>query len=56
MAAVFPRNEAIDKLFDSTAAFLDPKEAFSEERKKEIFDAVEGIREKARIFNLAILD
>jgi hypothetical protein len=54
MAAVFPMNPAVDKLFKS-AVFPTEADLLSTERKKMMFDAVQDIREKALIQNLDIL-
>jgi hypothetical protein len=43
MAAVFPKNDAVDKLAGAAAAFKQWEEIFSEERLKAIGDAVQDI-------------
>lgn len=48
MAVVFPKNPAIDSFLSSTAAFKDER-TVSEERLSKVFDAVELIRENARV-------
>lgn len=55
MASVFPVNPVINKLFEATAAFKDLKEAVSKERLSKIFDAVEEIRQQARV-DAAVLE
>jgi hypothetical protein len=55
MAAVFPMNPAVDKLFES-AVFPNEDELLSIDRKTMMFDAVQDIREKALIKNLDILE
>jgi hypothetical protein len=48
MAAVFPRAQAITDMIDATAAFKDTdREVGSKDRLKKIFDAVEGLRQRA---------
>ncbi len=47
MAAVFPRNPATDELFASTAVFDSWPEALSKDRLRKVFDALDGIRQKA---------
>jgi hypothetical protein len=56
IALVFPQNPEIKALFDATAAFENMNEATSKDRLSKIFDAVEGIRQKALIFDATILD
>jgi hypothetical protein len=48
MATVFPKTEAIDKLFAATD-FGDPAGAFDPGRLKTFMDAVEALRQKALI-------
>jgi hypothetical protein len=48
MAVVFPQNPAIDAFLSSTAVFKDER-TVSDERLSTAFDAVELIREKARL-------
>jgi hypothetical protein len=55
IAVVFPRNTLTDALFDATAAFEDMDEATSKERLSKVFDAVEGIRQKALV-DASVLD
>jgi hypothetical protein len=50
MAVVFPKGSPIGELVSSFAVFKDRNEAFSRERLKTVFDAVEGLREKAWIY------
>ncbi len=45
MAAVFPKNHAVDKLAAASTAFRDREEVFSTDRLKLIQDAVQDIRE-----------
>ncbi len=54
MAAVFPVNSTVDKLFRS-AVFPMEADLLSTERKTLLFDAVQDIREKALIKDLDIL-
>lgn len=54
MAAVFPMTPELDKLFHSTV-FPNDNDLLSIDRKTAVFDAVEGIRQKALIKNLDIL-
>lgn len=50
MAVVFPQTPAIDELIKATAVFGDtPLEAFSKDRLKAVFEAVQGLREKALV-------
>jgi hypothetical protein len=49
MAAVFPKNPDIDKLFSSTAVFQDPAEAMSKDGLDAIFDAVEELRARSLV-------
>jgi deoxyribodipyrimidine photolyase len=57
MAAVFPRTQAITDLFDATATFKDSyKEVESKERLKKISDAVEGLREQAKLWDASVLE
>ena len=49
MAVVFPKDAAIDALFDATAAFKNPEEAASPERLQLILDATEGLRSKSLV-------
>jgi len=55
MALVFPKNSAIDELLACTAVFKDEEQAVSNERLSKLFDAVEGVRQKALIWDLAVL-
>jgi len=49
MAIVFPKDAAIDALFDATAVFKNPEEAASPERLQAILDATEGLRSKSLV-------
>ena len=49
MAAVFPKNAAIDELLAVTAVFQNPEEAVSKDRLSRILNAVQGVREKALV-------
>lgn len=54
MAVVFPKDSAIDDLFNATAGFTSTDAALSKERLVQLLNAVEGLRQKALI-NQAIL-
>lgn len=54
MAVVFPINTAIDAFVNSTAIFKENK-TVSEETLLKVFEAVESIRERARV-HPAVLD
>ena len=47
MAGVFPKNPAVDKLFEATSAFSYPKCAYEHARSEKLGDAVEDLRQKA---------
>jgi hypothetical protein len=49
MALVFPKNSVIDEILSCTAVFKDRAEALSKCRLKKVFNAVEGIRQKALV-------
>jgi hypothetical protein len=49
MAVVFPKNSAIDGLFNSTAVFANPEGALSKDRLKQLLNAVEEIRQNALV-------
>ena len=49
MAVVFPKDAAIDALFDATAVFKNPEEAASPERLQAILDSTEGLRTKSLV-------
>lgn len=49
MAAVFPKDPAVDALFKSTVAFHGLNEVFMHDRLRPIADAVEGLRQKALV-------
>lgn len=49
IAVVFPQNPEVQALFDATAVFGSADEYTSKDRLSKLFDAVEGIRQKARI-------
>jgi hypothetical protein len=49
MAAVFPRNPDIDKLFSSTDSFTEPANAFQGDRLPNLLEASEGLRKRALI-------
>lgn len=49
MAAVFPKNSVIDELFAWTTGQSNPQEAVSDERMTKLFNAVNGLREKALV-------
>jgi hypothetical protein len=49
MAVVFPKDAAIDALFDATAVFKNQAEAASPERLQAILDATEGLRSKSLV-------
>ena len=49
MAVVFPKDAAIDALFDATAVFKNQEEAASAERLQAILDATEGLRSKSLV-------
>jgi hypothetical protein len=49
IAVVFPRNPEVQALFEATAVFSNADEYASKDRLSKIFDAVEGIRQKALI-------
>lgn len=49
MALVFPRNLATDELLSCTAAFKDRAEALSKSRLAKVFNAVEGVRQRALV-------
>lgn len=55
MAAVFPKNDAVDKLAAASAAFKNYEEVFSEERLGLIADAVQDIRELALLHPAVLL-
>lgn len=55
VAVVFPQNPVIQSLFDATAAFENMDEATSKDRLSKVFDAVEGIRQKALV-DASVLD
>ena len=55
MAAVFPKNDAVDKLAAAAAAFREWEEVFSEERLKAIGEAVQDIRELALLHPAVLL-
>jgi hypothetical protein len=55
MAAVFPKNDAVDKLAAASAAFKNYEEAFSAERLGLIADAVQDIRELALLHPAVLL-
>jgi hypothetical protein len=56
IALVFPQNQLIHALFDATAAFKSMDEATSKDRLSKVFDAVEGIRQKALITDTSVLE
>jgi hypothetical protein len=56
MAMVFPVNAAVTEFCESTTVFSNPQEALSKERLKKVFNAVEKIRERARINDPSILE
>ena len=47
MAGVFPKNPAIDELFEATSSFTDAKCAYEDARLEKLGDAVEGLRQRA---------
>jgi hypothetical protein len=49
MAMVFPQHPAIAKLVQATSAFNDPADAFLPWRKKLFFDAVQNMRDMAKL-------
>ena len=49
MAVVFPKAPELNALFTATAVFKENVEASSKDRLKAVFDAVEGLRTKARV-------
>lgn len=55
MAAVFPKNDAVDKLAAAAAAFREWEEVFSPERLKAIGEAVQDIRELALLHPAVLL-
>lgn len=55
MAAVFPKNDAVDKLAAASAAFANFDEMFSKERLALIGDAVQDIRELALLHPAVLL-
>jgi hypothetical protein len=55
MAAVFPKNDAVDKLATVSAAFRNYEEVFSVERLRLIADAVQDIRELALLHPAVLL-
>jgi hypothetical protein len=55
MAAVFPKNDAVDKLAAASAAFINFEEVFSAERLRLIADAVQDIRELALLHPAVLL-
>jgi hypothetical protein len=56
IAVVFPKNPVIDALFEATAAFKEMGEATSKERLSKVFDAVQGVREKALVHDVSVLE
>jgi hypothetical protein len=54
MAVAFPKDSAIDDLFNATAGFTSTDAALSKERLAQLLNAVEGLRQKA-LTNQAIL-
>jgi hypothetical protein len=56
IAVVFPMNPEVQALFDATAVFKNMDEATSKERLEKVFDAVEGIRQKALIRDVSVLE
>ena len=56
MAAVFPKNPIVTELFDATAAFKDKKEAVSKGRLTKVSNAVEGLREQAKLWDASVLE
>jgi hypothetical protein len=55
IALVFPQDPEVSALLGATAAFKDTGEAASKDRLSKVFDAVEGIRQKALI-GTSVLD
>jgi hypothetical protein len=55
-AMVFPVNQAITEFCMSTSAVTTPEDMLSEVKLKQIFDAVENLREKALIMDPTVLD
>lgn len=55
MAAVFPKNDVIDKLAAAAAAFKEWEEVFSKERLQVIAEAVHDIRELALVHPAVLL-
>ena len=49
MAAVFPKCDVIDKLFGATDDFAEPLNAFEDGRMSPFADAVEGLRQMAKL-------
>lgn len=49
MAVAFPKNPAVDDLFNATSGFTSPDEALSKDRLQRLMDAVEGLRQKSLI-------
>ena len=56
IALVFPQNAEIQALFEATAAFKNMDEATSKARLEIVANAVEGIRQKALIRDLSVLE
>jgi hypothetical protein len=55
MAVVFPKNDAVDKLFKAMAAFKNFDEIYSTERLQSIADAVQDVRELALLHPAVLL-
>jgi len=55
MAAVFPKNDAVDNLAAAAAAFKEWEEVFSKERLNTIGQAVQDIRELALLHPAVLL-
>jgi len=55
IAVVFPRNSVIDALASCADGLERPEEVFSRARLQKMFDAVEGLRQKALV-NATVLD
>jgi hypothetical protein len=49
MAVVFPKHSAIDKLLQATSAFNNPADAFLPWRKPLFFEAVQDLRDMAKL-------
>jgi hypothetical protein len=56
IADVFPKNTQVNALFDATGAFQNPGEAVSKARLQKMFDAVEGLRQKALVKDISVLE